>query len=125
MLYRNFGTAISCIDGRIQLPIIHWFKETHRVDYVDMITEPGVERLFLDHNKVLKIKSKVLHSLNTNKSRIIVLAGHYGCEENPISKKEQITQIKNAVTIIKSWKLPRASVFGVWVNDDWEVEVVS
>ena len=38
----KFATSISCIDGRIQLPLAKWIKENYSVDYVDAITEPGV-----------------------------------------------------------------------------------
>jgi len=121
---KNFGIAISCIDGRVQLPIIHWFRETYRVDYVDVITEPGVERLFSDRNKAQQIRTKIIQSLNTNKARTIIISGHHDCEVNPISKKDHIAQIKNAIDTIKSWKLS-VLVIGVWVNEDWEIEIVS
>ena len=39
----SFGTAINCIDGRVQLPVINWMKATHHVDWVDVITEPGAD----------------------------------------------------------------------------------
>ena len=37
----KFGTAINCIDGRAQEPLIAWFKSEHGLDYVDLITEAG------------------------------------------------------------------------------------
>ena len=43
----KFCTSVSCMDGRIQIPIIQWLKENHYVNYVDTITEPGVDiRIF-------------------------------------------------------------------------------
>jgi len=32
---KRFGTALNCIDGRTQISVIKWLKETFAVDYVD------------------------------------------------------------------------------------------
>ena len=37
----KFGTAINCIDGRTQQPVIDYIKQNYAVDMVDMITFPG------------------------------------------------------------------------------------
>jgi hypothetical protein len=37
----TFATAINCMDGRTQEPIINYMKQGFKVDYVDMINEPG------------------------------------------------------------------------------------
>jgi len=37
----TFVTAINCMDGRTQEPIINFMKQRFKVDYVDMINEPG------------------------------------------------------------------------------------
>jgi hypothetical protein len=39
------GTAINCIDGRVQEPVAAWLKERYHLDYVDMITEPGADKV--------------------------------------------------------------------------------
>ena len=36
----KFGTAINCIDGRTQQPVIDYIKQNYAVDIVDMITFP-------------------------------------------------------------------------------------
>jgi len=38
----NFGVCLNCIDGRLQLPVIEWIQENYDIDYVDMVTEPGM-----------------------------------------------------------------------------------
>ena len=40
----KFATSISCMDGRIQTPINEWISENYSIDYVDTITEPGVDK---------------------------------------------------------------------------------
>ena len=37
----SFCTAINCMDGRVQLPVIRFLQERFKVDYVDVISEPG------------------------------------------------------------------------------------
>jgi len=41
---KTFATAINCMDGRAQLPVIEWIKEKQPVGFVDMITEPAQTR---------------------------------------------------------------------------------
>lgn len=119
-----FATAINCMDGRIQLPIFHWLKENYHVNYVDTITEPGVDKLFFNSLKVHELKFKVLISINKHGSKTVLVSGHHDCAGNPVSKEMHITQIKEAVSVIKSWRLP-VSVIGVWVNENWQIEMIS
>ncbi|KKL83540.1 hypothetical protein LCGC14_1973680, partial [marine sediment metagenome] len=121
----KFGTAINCIDGRTQAPVSDWIKENHSVDYVDVITEPGCDKVLLgvDYVKIEHIKSKLLISIKAHNSSLIVIAGHYDCAGNPVSKEEHLTQIKKSINIIKSWNFP-VEVLGVWVNDQWKIEQV-
>jgi hypothetical protein len=111
------------MDGRIQVPIYSWLKKNHRIDFVDTITEPGVDRLFNDIVSIKSIKTKVLISVNKHGSKTILVSGHHDCAGNPVSKKQHQTQIKNAVSVIESWNLP-VSVIGAWVNENWQVEVM-
>jgi len=125
MVSGKFGTAINCIDGRTQAPVSDWIKENHSVDYVDVITEPGCDKVLLevDYVKIDHIKSKLLISIKAHNSSLIVIAGHYDCAGNPVSKEEHLTQIKKSINIIKSWNFP-VEVLGVWVNDQWKIEQV-
>ena len=118
---RKFGTALNCMDGRIQLPIFHWLQDNFGINYVDTITEPGIDKLFFNSLKVHELKFKVLISVNMHKSNVVLVSAHHDCAGNPVSKSEHVNQIKKAVAVIKSWNLP-VTVIGVWVNDDWQVE---
>lgn len=120
----KFATAVSCFDGRIQLPIQKWLKETYKVDYVDAITEHGIVKLFSRPEDAERIKSKVLHSIKNENSRIILVSAHHDCEGNAVTKNEQISQVKNAISVIKSWKF-QVNVIGVWVNEQLQVEPIS
>ncbi len=119
----KFATSISCMDGRIQIPLNDWIKKNYSVDYVDTITEPGVEKKITENIDVEQIKSKAEISIFKHKSDVIVVSGHHDCAGNPVSKEEHLAQIKNSIGVIESWKFP-AKVLGIWVNDQWEVEQI-
>jgi hypothetical protein len=97
------------MDGRIQMPIYQWLQAKYSAKYVDTITEPGIDKLFFDSSKAAEIKSKVLISVNKHNSSVIL-----------VSKEEHMQQIKNAVSVIKSWKLS-VKVAGAWINENWQV----
>ena len=121
-----FVTAINCIDGRVQKPITEFAIRRFKADYVDMITEPGPDKV-LSENKTLDIiesvKRRALISIEKHKSKIVVIAGHHDCAANPIEKEEHHKQIKKAVQNIKMWN-SEIDVYGVWVNEKWEVDLM-
>ena len=119
----KFATSVSCIDGRIQFPLAKWIKENYSVDYVDAITEPGVDKKVAENSGLESIKTKVGISINAHKSELIVISGHYDCAGNPVSNEEHIFQIKKGVEEISSWNLD-AKVVGVWVDDSWNVNLI-
>lgn len=119
----KFGTSVSCMDGRIQIPLINWIKENFSVDYVDTITEPGIDKQVADNTDLESIKTKVGISINKHESELIVVSGHYDCAGNPVSNEEHITQIKKGIEVISSWNLG-VKVVGVWVDDTWKINTV-
>ena len=119
----KFVTSITCMDGRIQTPIIKWIKENYDVDYVDTITEPGIDKKISEEPIFESVKSKAEISINAHKSSMIFVSGHYDCAGNPVSNEEHASHIKNGVEMIKNWK-SEIPVIGLWINENWEVEKV-
>ena len=119
----KFATSVSCMDGRIQLPLANWIKEKYSVDFVDAITEPGVDKTVAENSDLESIKFKVGISINAHKSELIVISGHSDCAGNPVSDDEHISQIKKGVEVIPSWTTG-AKVIGVWVDNSWNVNVI-
>ena len=119
----KFATSVSCMDGRIQIPLINWIKENFSVDYVDTITEPGIDKQVADNTDLESIKTKVGISINKHESELIIVSGHYDCAGNPVSNEEHITQIKKGIEVISSWNLG-VKVVGVWVDDTWKINTV-
>jgi hypothetical protein len=125
MNFEKFATSINCIDGRIQIPVSNWIKQKYFVDYVDVISHPGSDKVIGEKiiEGIAEIKSKVLVSINAHNSKLIVISGHHDCAGNPVSKEMHMTQIKKSINLIKSWDYP-VTVIGIWVNDKWEIEEI-
>jgi carbonic anhydrase len=119
----KFATSVSCMDGRIQLPLSKWIKENYSVDYVDTITEPGDDKTIANNSILESIKTKISISVNAHKSELVVISGHYDCAANPVSNEEHIEMIKKGVEIISSLNLG-VKVIGVWVDASWNVNQV-
>jgi len=119
----KFATSVSCIDGRIQIPLSKWIKENYSVDYVDTITEPGVDKTITENSVFESIKTKVSISINAHKSELVVLSGHYDCAANQVSNEKHIELIKKGIEVISSWNLG-VTVIGVWVDDSWNVNTI-
>ena len=89
----KFATSISCMDGRIQIPVNTWIKKNYLVDFVDTITAPGVEKKISESTDVEQIKSMIEISINKHKSNVILFSGHIDCAGIPFSKEKQFSKI--------------------------------
>lgn len=124
---KTFACAINCMDGRVQDAIKNYMKENYGVDYVDMVTEPGPNKVICepcDEAITENIKKRVGISVNHHGSKIIAIVGHFGCAGNPASKEDQIEQLKKCKEKVESFGFS-AKVILLWVEGDWQtVELV-
>ena len=123
---KRFATAINCMDGRVQIPVIEYLKTRYDVDYIDMVTEPGPIRALWqnsDSAMVESIKKRVEISVFKHHSSLIAIVGHHDCAGNPVNKDTQVKQIQTSVKTVASWKL-EAQIIGLWVDENWEVSEV-
>ena len=123
---KSFATALNCIDGRTQIPVIRWLKENFDVDYVDLITEPGMDKVLSQGNRAEheRLREKVIISMTAHKSDIVAVVGHYDCAANPVSDYRHFQDIVRSTHTVESWCLP-VMVVGLWVDEFWHVHVVS
>lgn len=119
----KFATAINCMDGRVQTPVIKYIKNKYQVDYVDMITLPGPDKVLAlnkDKSALYSIKKCVEISINLHGSRLIAISGHYDCAGNPAGRETQLKQMHSAIKTVESWGFG-AKVIGLWVDEKMEV----
>ncbi len=118
-----FGTAINCMDGRVQPAIHQYIKEKYNVDYVDTITLAGPVKIIatrITGSLIRDLKFRVAISVDVHKSDIIALVGHTDCagihEPDDLQKKHLIQSVKK----VKQW-YPQVKVIGLWLDDDFHI----
>ncbi|PAB60345.1 carbonic anhydrase [Anaeromicrobium sediminis] len=123
---KRFGTALNCIDGRTQIPVIKWLKENFHVDYVDSITEPGIDKVLSQGEwiEIERLKEKVITSITAHRSSVVAVVGHYDCAANPVSDCKHFCDIVESTYVVKSWCFP-VRVVGLWVDKFGCVHVVN
>jgi len=126
MKNHTFATAINCIDGRVQEPVATFLKSKFGVDYVDMITEPGVDKVlsqYSDKPAIESVRKRVEISIKKHNSRIITIVGHYDCAANPVDKNTHFEHLKKAASKIAKWGY-EAVIVGIWVNKKLQAKQV-
>jgi hypothetical protein len=111
------------MDGRVQDAVKDYMKNNYGVDYVDMITEPGPNKILCecqdcDKGVIEDIKKRVEISVHHHGSKVIAVVGHFGCAGNPAEKEEQIKQLKVCKEKVEAFGFP-AEVILLWVDGDW------
>lgn len=117
----TFAAAINCMDGRVQEPVSEFIKNKYGVDYVDMITEAGPNKILRKNNDkrtIKSIKKRVRISIDKHGAKVVAVVGHYDCAGNPVDKEQQIRDIKGAVKNVKNWGFD-VEVIGIWVDENW------
>ena len=123
----KFCTAINCMDGRVQLPVIEYLRRRFKVPYVDMITEPGPNLILAQHSDstvAQSIVDRVRISLEKHRSAGIAIIGHHDCAGNPATEEQQNVHTREAVNLIKQ-KFSDPEVIGLWLDENgqiWELE---
>mgnify|MGYP001596970277 FL=1 len=120
---KTFACAINCMDGRAQDVVKNFIIENYGVDYVDMITEPGPNKILASpeifEGLVENIKKRVEISVEHHGSKVVAIVGHFGCAGNPVEKETQIEHLKKAEKTVKSFGFPVEIVL-LWVEGDWQ-----
>ena len=122
----TFATAINCMDGRTQLPVIEWMKREYGVDYVDTITEPGPVRILAeaaDATALESIRRRLTISVTRHGSSRVAIVAHTDCAGNPVDKHTQLSQLRAAAATVLSWSMD-VQVDMLWLGESWCVERV-
>ena len=117
-----FACVINCMDGRVQDAVKNYMKENYSVDYVDMVTEPGPNKILAENSNphiIENIKKRVAISVNHHGAKVVVIIGHFGCAGNPTEKEEQIKHLKEAKKTVESFSFD-SEIILLWVDGDWK-----
>lgn len=119
----SFCTVVNCMDGRAQLPVIHYLQSRFDAQYVDSITEAGANRVVAEQSDAHLMESVLKRldiSVEKHQSVGIAVVGHHDCAGNPTTDQQQAEHTTKAVAFIKE-RYPSLDVVGLWVGDDWTV----
>lgn len=122
----KFGTAINCIDGRTQEPVIDFMKHKYGIDGVDMVTFPGVDGIISSSgisDAIASIRKAVSISIEKHGSRIIAVIGHFDCAGNPGNREHHYAHLSKSIQQVSSWNFD-AEIVGLYVNDKRQIEEV-
>lgn len=122
----TFIAAVLCIDGRFRRCLVDWLVDRYSADYVDLITEPGPDRILSARplgSTARDIRRKLDVSLTAHAARAIVLVGHEDCAGNPVLPEDHRLQIGHSTAVLRDW-YPDRPVLGVFVDSRCEVHVV-
>ncbi len=122
----SFCTAVNCMDGRVQKPVFQFLKSRFRAKYVDMITEPGPNRLLAEQvttGQVESILARIDISVEKHGSKGIAVVGHHDCAGNPTDEEVQTDHNERAVRFLRE-RYPGVEVIALWVDHRWDVTEV-
>jgi len=110
------------MDGRVQLPVLYWIREKYNIDFVDVITEAGIDGVIAAQDNIEKIVRSINISVNINKSVRIFIVGHHDCRGNSVNEETHREHIIEAVKRLKKY-WPKLEIIGLWVDSYWQVEI--
>ena len=121
----KFATAITCIDGRVQRPVTDWVKLHTNVHHVDLITEPGPDKVLSSGPQHLidEIIRKVAFSVRYHFSPVVAISGHHDCAANDADREEHVEQILAGAKLILSYNM-NVRVLALWVSEWGSVELL-
>lgn len=120
---RDFGTVLTCMDGRIQRKVSDYLLTIFGVRNLDTITAAGMIRHIAakDTDRTPVVLGDLDVSVARHGSQDIAVVAHHDCAGNPTSDKVQRDQIGEAMTRLGQ-RHPDAEIVGLWVDRNWTVE---
>ena len=95
------------------------------VDYVDLVTEPGPDKVLssgpsnLLEDIIRRARFSVLH----HQSPVVAVTGHHDCAANDANRDEHLEQILEGVRVVLAHQMG-VRILGLWLNDLNSVELV-
>jgi len=111
------------MDGRVQLPVINYLKNSFKAEYIDSVTEAGPVLYlaeYTDSQQTKSILQRIDISITKHKSKGIAIVAHHDCAGNHTDEKRQISQLQQAVKFLASC-YPDVEITGLWVDSNFSV----
>jgi hypothetical protein len=127
----KFGTTINCMDGRSIVAAHDWMRENSDVQFIDSITEPGMDGWLgkISEEQRAWLKRKIEISTKGHGSRLITVVGHDECAGNPVSPEKHHIEAKQGAILIqeilRELNILDAEVIPLWaqmVSGKWVAE---
>jgi hypothetical protein len=121
----KFGTVVNCTDGRVQMPVLNYLKNTTDIEYFDSANEAGPLRTLTknsDKCRLITLKEQIRTSLEEHGSSFIALVGHHDCTDNPGDRSFQEGQLDECLDYLQRSFGTGITYVGLYVNEHWEVE---
>ncbi len=122
----SFYTAVNCMDGRVQLPVINYLTVRFKAEYIDSVTEAGpvlylAEKTGSEQTKSIRRRTDI--SIKNHKSTGIAVIAHHDCAGNPADEQTQISQLMLAVNFFAG-HYPNVEIIGLWVDSNFSVKEI-
>jgi len=123
---KKFATALNCMDGRTQMPVFKEVQKLSGAEYVDMITEAGIDEIIASGTDAVLlegIKKRIEISTENHGSKFIAVVGHDGCAGNPVDEATHRLHITTSCMILRKL-YPKVTVVGLWVDAEFNTHTV-
>ncbi|MEK7766121.1 MAG: carbonic anhydrase [bacterium] len=124
---QRFATAITCLDGRVQRPVVDHLRRRYGFDYVDLVTVPGPEQALTEIaglRGVAYVRRNLAFSIETHASGLVALAAHDGCAANDADPDTRRAQFNEALELVRDWS-GGVQVLGLWVDEAGNVKEIA
>lgn len=122
----SFCAVINCMDGRTQLPVIHFLMQRFNVQYVDMLTDAGPLGILAndpDSPRSQAFFERVNTVIHAHDVKELAIAGHWDCRGNPVPKEKQLEQQRAVVQRFRE-HFPQLTIIGLWVDEAEQVQEI-
>ena len=119
----SFCTAVNCIDGRVQLPVIQYLTRWFHVDFVDIVSDTGPVGILAhdpDCERAGAIYRRIDVSRDAHKSHGLAIVAHHDCAGNRKSYEGQIQDLHASAATLRL-RYETVPVLALWVGNDWTV----
>lgn len=110
----RYATAMICIDGRIQQAVRDWVLDTYAIDFLDVISHPGMDAFLARSGPVDRLLTNLDLSYRQHGARIAFVVGHEGCSGNGVSDSQHQSDIRQAIDRLHMFR-PLFRIVGLWV----------